>query len=295
MLLKKEVQKMMLGERIKEHRKKQGFSQEKIAELVGTSRQAVTKWESGQSVPCMENLMALAEIFGLSLGELSSGVNDNSPVTDAADVTTQGTQKKSSLRLDIIFVLVAVFAMWSILRIPAYIGFSMVGFLLIIVQVAAVLFVPLYLLWLRPRRLRNEVKNEYSKDKTKVAIKVKISTGISASIVLFMGYLLCGHAFLFLHGMGQWPIVLLVFGLIVIAISAVSNSRKVMIGTVAGYVIGFVCGMLFNWDTYHPERGPGVYTNNNWLIWLAAFLLFIAIGVIWEIISRHRKTVSKKS
>ena len=105
---------MTLGERIKEQRKKKGFSQEKIAELVGTSRQAVTKWETGHTIPCMENLMTLSEIFELSLSELSSGVNDNIPITNVADVAAQDTSKKPSLILDIIFVLVAVFAVWSI-------------------------------------------------------------------------------------------------------------------------------------------------------------------------------------
>lgn len=58
---------MPLGERIKEHRKKCGMSQEKVAELVGVSRQAVTKWESGQSAPSTENLFKLAEIFGTTV------------------------------------------------------------------------------------------------------------------------------------------------------------------------------------------------------------------------------------
>jgi transcriptional regulator with XRE-family HTH domain len=282
---------MTLGERIKEHRKKQGFSQEKIAELVGTSRQAVTKWESGQSIPCMENLITLAEIFGLSLGELSSGVNDNIPFADVANTPMQNTPKKQALFLDIIFVLVVVFVVWSILRIPAYIGFSMVGFLLIIVQAAAVLYVPLYLLWLRPRWLRNGVMSEDTKDNAKTSIKVKILTGISASAALFIGYLLCGRVFLFLHGMEQWSIILLALGLIVIAISAVSNSRKVMIGTVAGYIVGFACGMLFNWDTFDPNRGA--YTNNNWVIWTLVFLLFVSIGIVWDVISRHKNRAGK--
>ena len=281
---------MMLGERIREQRLKKGLSQEKIAELVGTSRQSVTKWESGQSIPCMENLITLAGILGISLDELSSGVSDNTPVDDA---TTQNKPTKSVLLLDIIFVLVAVFALWSIFRIPAYIGFSMVAFFLIIAQTAAVLFVPLYLLWLRPRRLRDSNKNEGAKYKTEVSIKVKIFTGISACIALFAAYLLCGHVFLFLHGMGQWPIILLVLGIIVIAISAISNSRKVMIATVTGYVVGFACGMLFNWDTYHPERGPGVYSNNNWSIWTLVFLVFIAIGIAWELTNRYKKDRTK--
>ncbi len=58
---------MTLNERIKEQRKACGMSQEKLAELPGVSRQAVTKWESGQSAPSTENLFRLAEIFGTTV------------------------------------------------------------------------------------------------------------------------------------------------------------------------------------------------------------------------------------
>lgn len=58
---------MSLGERIKEQRKSSGLSQEKVAEFVGVSRQAVTKWETGQSAPSTENLFKLAEIFGTTV------------------------------------------------------------------------------------------------------------------------------------------------------------------------------------------------------------------------------------
>ena len=63
----KEVQVMTLGERIKSCRQDSGMSQEKVAELVGVSRQAVTKWEAGQSAPNTENLFKLAEIFGTTV------------------------------------------------------------------------------------------------------------------------------------------------------------------------------------------------------------------------------------
>ena len=52
---------MTLGERIKSCRQKAGLSQEKLAELAGVSRQAVTKWEAGQSAPSTENLLKLAD------------------------------------------------------------------------------------------------------------------------------------------------------------------------------------------------------------------------------------------
>ena len=56
-----------LGQRISFYRKQKGLSQEKLAELLDISRQAVTKWENGQSNPTSENLIKLAEIFGIDL------------------------------------------------------------------------------------------------------------------------------------------------------------------------------------------------------------------------------------
>ena len=66
---------MDLGEKISALRKKAGFSQEKLAELMDVSRQAVTKWESGKANPDTENLIRLAGIFGVSLDELCKNVN----------------------------------------------------------------------------------------------------------------------------------------------------------------------------------------------------------------------------
>ena len=65
-----EAKDMTLGERIKEQRKSAGFSQEKLAERMGISRQAVTKWESGQSAPSSDNLFKLAEVLGCPVSAL---------------------------------------------------------------------------------------------------------------------------------------------------------------------------------------------------------------------------------
>lgn len=63
---------MTLGEKIHELRKAHKMSQERMAELLGVSRQAVSKWETGQSNPNTENLICLAEIFEVSVGELTN-------------------------------------------------------------------------------------------------------------------------------------------------------------------------------------------------------------------------------
>ena len=72
----------MLNENLKKYRKSKSLSQEKIAEMLGVSRQAVTKWENGQSMPSSDNLIKLAEIYHVSLDELlgkTSTLDDNNP------------------------------------------------------------------------------------------------------------------------------------------------------------------------------------------------------------------------
>jgi transcriptional regulator with XRE-family HTH domain len=59
--------------RLYELRKNQGLSQEELAEKLGVSRQAVSKWERGEASPDTDNLIALAKIYGLSLDELIFG------------------------------------------------------------------------------------------------------------------------------------------------------------------------------------------------------------------------------
>lgn len=59
-----------LAKKIVAYRKKKGFSQEKLAESLEVSRQAVTKWEKGQSKPSSGNLFKLAELFEISTEEL---------------------------------------------------------------------------------------------------------------------------------------------------------------------------------------------------------------------------------
>lgn len=58
--------------KLKEIRKKEGLSQEQLAEKMGVSRQAVTKWETGKGMPDIENMAILAEIFKTTLDELIS-------------------------------------------------------------------------------------------------------------------------------------------------------------------------------------------------------------------------------
>lgn len=61
---------MTLGEKMKEMRLARGLSQEKLAEQLYVTRQAVAKWEKDQTMPSAENLLLFAELFDCSLDEL---------------------------------------------------------------------------------------------------------------------------------------------------------------------------------------------------------------------------------
>lgn len=66
---------MTFAERLKGYRKQAGMSQEKLAELIRVSRQAITKWETGSGIPDIENIQALSKLFSVSLDELLAGEN----------------------------------------------------------------------------------------------------------------------------------------------------------------------------------------------------------------------------
>ena len=57
---------MELSENILQLRKALGLSQEQLAEQVGVSRQSISKWETGQSVPELDKLLVLSQVFGVS-------------------------------------------------------------------------------------------------------------------------------------------------------------------------------------------------------------------------------------
>lgn len=64
---------MSIGDRIIDLRKQKGLSQGQLAELVGVSRQAVSKWESGQNSPDTIKLINLADILDTDVEYLATG------------------------------------------------------------------------------------------------------------------------------------------------------------------------------------------------------------------------------
>ena len=65
-----------LGEALKEHRTRCKMTQEFVAEHLGVSRQAVSKWENGTSDPSTSNLLALAKLYDISAEELLKQIKE---------------------------------------------------------------------------------------------------------------------------------------------------------------------------------------------------------------------------
>ena len=87
---------MEFGNRLYELRKQKGLSQEELANRLDVTRQTVSKWELGDSTPDMDKLVALGELFEISLDELVFGkVTVTTKLDDlgAKVMTTENKQK----------------------------------------------------------------------------------------------------------------------------------------------------------------------------------------------------------
>lgn len=125
-----------LANRLAALRKEHNLSQEELAEKLGVSRQAISKWECGESSPDTDNLIALAEVYGITLDELVKGVppqatetvraefvmsdEDEDDVDDDADVAPGEKRSRVSLLQKIV---------GSVGFLVAVIAYLIVGFL----------------------------------------------------------------------------------------------------------------------------------------------------------------------
>lgn len=76
---------MNIGEKIYQLRKGRGYSQEELADLLGVSRQAVSKWELGTSTPDLESVVELAKLFGVTTDYLLTDAPQTQPAQEKPD------------------------------------------------------------------------------------------------------------------------------------------------------------------------------------------------------------------
>ena len=102
----KEKLNMNLSEKIFNERRKLGLSQEQFAEKMQISRQAVSKWESGQSTPDLDKIVLMSQIFGVSTDYLLKETVDtveNTESTIAGDSIYDSSNSRKSDMADAVF------------------------------------------------------------------------------------------------------------------------------------------------------------------------------------------------
>ena len=101
---------IMLGEKIRNLRKENKISQEALAEKLGVSRQSISLWENDQTMPSMENIVSIANIFGVSTDTLLKE-NTEKETEEKIEETIEikkPLKKKSFMILSIILVLAII-------------------------------------------------------------------------------------------------------------------------------------------------------------------------------------------
>lgn len=82
--------------RLLQYRKNSGLSQEELAEKIGVSRQAVSKWERSEASPDTDNLIRLAEVYGVSVDELLRGSVNNKTESTETEKEAESPEPKAA-------------------------------------------------------------------------------------------------------------------------------------------------------------------------------------------------------
>ena len=124
---------MEFNNKLYELRKQKGFSQEELANRLNVSRQTISKWEVGESTPDMENLVAISELFEISLDELVLDIVPEEADTSAQvvksefysdikeNVLTDENRKKAKKGLEIAAIVLGIIVLIDLISFVIYV------------------------------------------------------------------------------------------------------------------------------------------------------------------------------
>lgn len=121
---------MDFNNRLYQLRKQKGFSQEELANRLNVSRQTVSKWEVGDSTPDMEKLIAMSDLFDVSLDKLVMGKEDDEKTSATKKsefvtilnekVLTSNNKKRAKSILKIIGIIAATILLIDVISMIIY-------------------------------------------------------------------------------------------------------------------------------------------------------------------------------
>lgn len=95
---------MNIADRIQYLRKQKGLSQEELADKIGVSRQAVSKWESKQSTPDLDKILVMSDLFEVTTDYILKGIEP---------VSTTSKKTIKALYLGFVLVFATIAGIWS--------------------------------------------------------------------------------------------------------------------------------------------------------------------------------------
>ena len=154
---------MTLGQRIQKGRKEAGLSQEELAEQLGVSRQAVSRWENDNGYPEMEKIIRLSQIYQVSLDYLVG----NEQEKPGEDISEKGWyvsnelaesflahQKSKFIKIGICFLLACVSSVFSYMNMYNNVGDVISTFIIIVAIILIISMVisdnPYKKIWTEP-------------------------------------------------------------------------------------------------------------------------------------------------
>lgn len=114
---------MKLNEKLIKIRKERGFSQEEFGDAINVSRQAVSKWEVGETMPDTDKLKEIVEKFGVSFEYL---LNDE--IENPKDVNTiLNSKQRGRARLKVVVILVLIYLLICVYKFVAFYRFYLIA------------------------------------------------------------------------------------------------------------------------------------------------------------------------
>ena len=124
---------MTIADRIQSLRKSKGMSQEELADRIGVSRQAVSKWESEQATPDLEKVVIMSEIFEVTTDYLLKGIepvktDEHKTMADVIDQKVLTEKNGKRMKTALKWFLIGAGALLAIDLISMIIYFLVIGF-----------------------------------------------------------------------------------------------------------------------------------------------------------------------
>lgn len=182
---------MSIGQKLSDLRKKKGLSQEEVADILGVTRQTISKWETDQSTPDFDKIIPICKLYGLSadelLGNIRNSVDENILDDSVIENVNQLRRKKAiGISLSILGYFLAV--IWIMIAIPVLKTNPVIASAIFLLMCGVATFIVVYSCIVYSR---DKKENEVEEDKNK-----KIAKQVNEIIALFVLIIYLGLSFM---------------------------------------------------------------------------------------------------